>query len=307
MKNALRFLGALLTSAWLAQGVAANRPLADLLGDAALWQQLDWTQATGSAPWQDRAWVNFLGKQTGSITHDRIQALRLDGIDWQATLDEHQGVTPSAQLTVYTPAEDNQLDHCGNLYSWAQHHFGQPGMTVDGSYRIAGSGGSSAHGYTDRHYQWDLGNTRIIEDCQGQSTGDGTIVYAASSLRFAPQSAGNTVHPLILAKCSRSLRLNDASDIPLKMSDIVFVVDENNGSIRRPDLVPIRVHNVQVNPRQVSFNLTLDQSTNEYQVDLPSGQLTATMSIAAIRAGQVTGQCSLRPLPPPDRDLPAAK
>ncbi|MBV8046946.1 MAG: hypothetical protein JO171_07330 [Paludibacterium sp.] len=297
MNNSLRLLTALLCGAWLAQSVGAGRPLPELLGDPAQWRQLDWAQAASSTVWQDHGWLSYLGKQSGNLSHDRIQAFRLDGIDWQATLDTHtDNGAPVAQLTVYSPGEDGQLDHCSNLYDWAQHHFGPPAAAVDGSYHIAGNDGTPVHGFIDRHYQWDVGTTRIIEDCQGQSTGSDNIVYAASSLRFMPLAAGNAVHPLISAKCSRSLRLTDSGDIPLKMSDIVFVIDENNGSIRRPDLVPIRVHNVQVGPQQIGFSLTLDQSTNDYHIDLPSGQLSANMSISGIRAGQVSGQCRLTPL-----------
>ncbi|WP_215782242.1 hypothetical protein [Paludibacterium sp. B53371] len=295
MKNKWTTLALLVISVWTGSSLAAGRTLPEWLGDALFWQQLDWYQAPSSAIWQDRGWVSYLGKQSGNTSHDRIQAFKLDGIDWQATLDNKVDGQPAQQLTIYSPGEDSQADHCGNLFNWAMHHFGPPTITVDGSYRLASAAGKGAHSYTDLHYQWDLGTTRIIQECQGHNGEDGSTIFAAASLRFSALSAGHVIHPLISAKCSRSLRLNDSSDIPLKMSDIVFIIDENNGSIRRPDLVPIRVHQVTVNPQLVRFSLTLDQSNNDYQIDLPAGTLNANMSIAGVRTGQVSGQCLLTP------------
>jgi hypothetical protein len=102
--------------------------------------------------------------------------------------------------------------------------------------------------------------------------------------------------PLVSAKCTRVLRLSNSSDIPLKMSDIAFLIDEQSQSIRRPDLVPIRVAHVQITNTQVGFSVTLDKSINDYIIDRSSGQLNATMSISGIRAGVVNGQCVLAPL-----------
>lgn len=279
---------------------SAARTLPDMLGDRDLWQSFDWNNAPASPIWQDRNWYDYLGRQSGTENRQKIQAFNLNGAEWQATLETRQANQASPwQLTIYTPAADTQTDHCDQLYAWAVRHFGAPRIAVDGSYRIPASPGAAEHGYTDRHYQWDLGKTRVTQACIGQSAlkQDGeSRPYAVSALRFAARETVADIHPLVSVRCNRALRLNDSRDIPLKMSDITFVIDENNGSIRRPDLVPIRVRNVAVASDQVRFSIAIDKSTNDYRIDLPSGELNATMSIAGIRAGLVSGQCSLSPV-----------
>jgi hypothetical protein len=285
---------------------ATAQSLVEQLGDASTWKSFDWSAPSASAIWQDHNWVDYLGKQSATENRQKIQAFLLDRVEWQAILETRQdGNAQPWQLTIYTPAVDTQTDHCDSLYAWASHHFGQPRIAVDGSYRIPATAGVPEHSYTDRHYQWDIGTTRVTQACIGQSSlkeGEETHPYAVSTLRFTAHEATGEVHPLINAHCTRSLRLSDSSDIPLKMSDITFIIDANNGSIRRPDLVPIRVRNVAVASDQVRFSIAIDKSTNDYRIDLPSGQLSATMLVSGIRAGEVSGQCDMSAVltaPPP--------
>ena len=300
MIKPVRIFSGLLLSAYLAPAVAGGS-LAEIVGNASYWQTMDWDNAAASTAWQDHNWVSYLGKQDGSEKRARIQDFVLAGGEWQATLSQRVGNSNAPdQLTVYTPAEDTQKDQCDALYHWSFQHFGAPHIAMDGSYRLPASAGSPEHRYTDRHYLWDLGNSRITQDCIGQMAvtpdADSQHLYAVSSLRFTAKDATPELPPLVNAKCTRTLHLSDSSDIPLKMSDIAFVIDEKNGSIRRPDLVPIRVRNVLVTHDQVRFSLTLDKSNNDYQIERPSGQLNATMSIAGIRAGAVSGLCTLTPI-----------
>jgi hypothetical protein len=279
---------------------AAGTSLTELLGSSELWRTFDWPNAPDSQIWHNRNWVDYLGSQSDTEHRLKIQEFSLGNIEWQTTLEARQGNKSSPwQLTVYTPATDTLVDHCDSLYTWAVHHFGAPRIAVDGSYSIPGTEGSPEHRYADRHYQWDLGNTRITQECVGQSElkeGDTSRPYAVSALRFAALDTVAEIHPLISAHCTRSLRLNESGDLPLKMSDLTFIIDENNGAIRRPDLVPIRVRTVSIGKDQVRFSIAIDKSTNDYQIDLPSGQLSATMSVSGIRAGRVNGQCSMTPV-----------
>lgn len=301
MKQLLQIAGGVLLASLAYPTLAGGRPLTEVIADAGYWRRLDWTRAPDSAAWQDHNWVNYLGKQSPTETRSRIQAFRLEGSEWQATLGQRTDRTDSPyQLTLYTPAEDPQQHRCDTLYHWATAHFGEPRIAVDGSYGMPATAASAERRYIDRHYQWDLGNTRITQDCIGQFSqppeADPQHVYAASSMRFSPLAETPEIHPLVNVHCSRQLRLTDSSGLPLRMSDIAFVVDENTGSIRRPDLVPIRVRNVQVTRDQVHFTLTIDKSTNDYRIDLPSGQMSATMTVSGIRAGEATGQCTLAPV-----------
>jgi hypothetical protein len=302
MMKCVRTLLCLLLSSCAGLAFGSGRTFSDTIGDSHFWQTLDWSQAQDSPVWQDRDWVSYVGKQSDAETREKIQDFRLNGAEWQATLSQtpHKLATPF-QLTIYTPAENTQQDQCDALYHWAINHFGPPHISEDGSYRLPASGQSPEHRYIDRRYQWDLGTTRVTQECTGQLTitngvADSAHLYAASSMRFTQKEASPSLHPLILAKCTRALRLTDSRDIPLKMSDITFVIDENTGSIRRPDLVPIRVRNVLVSSDQVQFSLALDKSNNDYQIERPSGILNANMSISGIQAGTVSGQCSLVPM-----------
>jgi hypothetical protein len=280
---------------------ANGAPFADRVGDADYWQTLDWSNAPSTTVWLDRNWVNYLGRQDKGEHRDWIQAFPTGGTEWQATLSRRSDTTVSPyELTIYTPAEDSDTDQCNKMFHWAVKRFGSPHIAVDGSYSLPAAGSTLERRNIDRHYQWDLGTTRITQECMGQlainSDGTPQNVYAESSLRFTQKEASSELPPLVAAKCSRVLRLTSSSDIPLKMSDIAFIIDENTSSIRRPDLVPIHVGNVQVSRDMVSFTLTLDKSNNDYQIDRGNGQLSATMSISGIRAGMVSGQCTLTPI-----------
>lgn len=299
MMKIVRILSGLLLSSWILNAFGAPHAFSEQIGEMHYWQELDWASAPTSAAWLDHNWVNYLGKQNSDENREKIQAFRLEGSEWQATLSQRRDNNADPHLlTIYTPAEDPPQDRCEALYHWAFKHFGAPQKTMDGSYRLPASGTSPEHRTIDRHYQWEIGHTRVTQECLGQFSGNNDAVpsYAASFLRFTAKDATPELHPLINAKCTRVLRLNDSSEIPLKMSDIVFVVDENNGSIRRSDLVPLRVRNVAVANTGIHFSITLDKSNNDYQIERPSGALTATMSIGGIRAGSVSGQCSLTPI-----------
>jgi hypothetical protein len=300
MKPARIFLGLLICSQPLTT-IAATHGLPDQIGDASYWQQLDWNTAPASSIWQDRNWVSYLGKQTSAETREKIQAFRLGGSEWQATLSRQKtGKTTPYLLTIYTPADEMSKDRCDSLYHWATQHYGQPQTSMDGSYRLPASGLSPEHRTIDRHYQWTLGTTRITQECVGQlsdnTANSPATGYAASFLRFTPRDNTPELHPLISAKCSRTLHLNDANDIPLRMSDFIFVMDENNGTIRRSDLVPLSVKNAAVASNLLRFSITLDKSNNDYSIERPSGRLSAIMSISGIQAASVEGQCNLTPI-----------
>lgn len=301
MMKSVRILSGALICCWTLHAAASPRGFVDQLGDIRYWQDLDWNSAPSSAAWQDHNWVSYLGKQGSGENREKIQAFRLEGSEWQATLSQQRNSRSAPYiLTIYTPVEDPPRDQCDTLTHWASRHFGPPQISIDGSYRLAAAGDSPERRAIDRHYQWVIGTTRITQDCIGQFTSSATTPpqsgYAASSLRFTPKDGSPELHPLTSAKCSRVLRLNDSSDIPLKMTDMTFVIDENNGSIRRSDLVPIRVRNVLVTSSEVRFSIVLDKSNNEYQIERTGGALSATMSISGIRAGSVSGQCSLTPI-----------
>jgi hypothetical protein len=300
MKPACIVLGSLISSLALPQAFAATRSLPELIGEADYWQQLDWGTAPASAVWQDHNWVNYLGKQTSAETREKIQAFRLNGIEWQATLSRLTASKGSPYLlTIYTPADDIAKDRCDTLYNWAAQHFGPPQITMDGSYRLPASGQTAEHRTIDRHYQWTRGNTRITQECVGQFSISNTANppgYAASFLRFTQRDQSPELHPLINARCSRTLHLSGSNNIPLRMSDFVFVLDENNGTIRRVDLVPLSVKNAVVASNLIRFSITLDKSNNEYTIERPSGRLIASMTISGIEAASVEGQCSLTPI-----------
>jgi hypothetical protein len=261
--------------------------LADRLGDASQWRSLDWTHAGASPAWNDRAWVDYLGPQPANEHRSRIQSLLLAGGEWHAIVSQ-QGSQP--RLTLYTTQEDAARNQCHALYQWAQQHFGAPARLVDASYRLSGH-----PQHIDKHAQWEVGATRITEDCQGQQENRSQFVIA--TLRFEARAAQNELAALQAWRCSRQLRAAGGHG-PRALNDMTFIVDASGNSLRRADNVPIRTRSQALTADPIRFSLQQGDTVNDYRIEKASGVLEGSLWQRGAQQAEVSGQCRAQSVTP---------
>ncbi|WP_028536278.1 hypothetical protein [Paludibacterium yongneupense] len=261
--------------------------LADRLGDAGMWRAMDWAHASASPVWNEHSWVDYLGEQPGNEHRSRIQRVMLAGGEWHAILSQ-QG--PEARLTLYTTQDDATRNQCHALYQWGLQHFGAPARTTDASYRLAGR---PLH--IDKHVQWDLGQTRVTEDCQGQQ--ENRFQFVIATLHFDSGRAPSELQALQSWRCSRQLR-TAGSHAAHPLNEMSVIVDAGANTLRRSDNVPIRTRNLTLVGDPIRFSLQQGDTVNDYRIEKTTGALEGTLWQHGAQQAEVSGQCHQQSVTP---------
>lgn len=263
-------------------------PFAQMLGDKNMWQAMDWSSFEASKVWTASGWNEYISKEA-TRTFIKSRTVRLFDIDFTSNLSRrNDAVKTPWNLAVAA------LGSCDKAMSWATTRFGSPTASFDGSHEgIFSDDTPITVTRVQRASQWDIGQTRIVVECDGihfpiKSPDDILVIL----LSFSHKSEQELIKPMFMLSCSRKITHWDGESTDVH--PLTFYVDEHWKMVRSPQKRPFAGDDdrkeFSITPETISFVIKVNDMITKYSIDRLTGSMSGTATIGEY-ASRISGMC----------------